>query len=302
MSWFVEGHIPSGALGLLWGKPGAGKSFVALDLALAAATGLGSWHGHHLQNGRVLYVAAEGLDGLSGRVRAWCHDNGGLSPDERLDVVPEPVNLLRQGTAEELAEAVGQRSGEDRVLTVIDTLARCMPGGDENGPKDMSAAVDNLTRIGGLLGGAVLVVHHPGRGGGNERGHSSLLGALDVSMRLTRRSGGHLELSCVKMKDAPEFASMSLRLEPTGRSCVVRTAAAPTTVCANDHELQVIDHLRSVGKPQSKNRIADAVDAKRQTTLDLVDELADDPEKPVVRVDGGQYPQYVYEQPTVPFV
>lgn len=301
MTWLVDGLIPTGGLGLLWGKPGAGKSFVALDLALTIATGFGNWHGHRLTAGRVLYVAAEGHHGLPVRVDAWARANEAPSPRDRF-AVADAIDLLHKGTADDLIEEATLRSDEQPVLTVVDTLARCMPGGDENGPKDMSTAIATLDRLRELTGGAVLAVHHPGRSGGNERGHSSLNGALDVSMRLTQRSGGHLELSCVKMKDAPEFASMSLRLEPTGRSCVVRDAAPVASTDVDGYAEKIIDHLRGSNEPQSKSAIYAVVGGNKSATLNLVEQLAANPDMPVTEVDGGPWPQYVYKEPTVPFV
>ena len=40
---------------ILYGPPGAGKSFVALDFALSVASGR-AWHGHEVRQGPVLYV------------------------------------------------------------------------------------------------------------------------------------------------------------------------------------------------------------------------------------------------------
>src|SRR5437016_3780364 len=58
-AWLIEHILPQNALGCVYGAPGAGKTFLALDWALAVATGR-PWDAHATRPGAVLYVAAEG--------------------------------------------------------------------------------------------------------------------------------------------------------------------------------------------------------------------------------------------------
>src|SRR4051812_37793236 len=62
--WLIEGVIESSALGVLYGPPGCGKSFAALDWALSVATGK-AWHGREVRQGAVVYVAGEGTTGVA---------------------------------------------------------------------------------------------------------------------------------------------------------------------------------------------------------------------------------------------
>ena len=55
---------------VLYGLPGAGKTFVALSMALSIAAGH-QWCGKRTKSGSVLYVAAEGLRGLQFRMQAY---------------------------------------------------------------------------------------------------------------------------------------------------------------------------------------------------------------------------------------
>ena len=50
------------------------------------------------------------------------------------------VNMLDKSEAAELINAVRQVEGDPRLI-IIDTLARCFGGGDENAAKDMNAFV-----------------------------------------------------------------------------------------------------------------------------------------------------------------
>jgi RecA-family ATPase len=76
LRWVVENHIPAGGLAVLYGAPGGGKSFVALDLALSIAAGVPWLKVEPVMQGAVVYIAAEGSAGLAMRLAAWkaAHD------------------------------------------------------------------------------------------------------------------------------------------------------------------------------------------------------------------------------------
>lgn len=71
--WLIEKLFPEGALVGLYGPSGEGKTFLALDWALSIAQG-GKWLGWSVQQGPVVYVAAEGGRSIRKRVAAWMHD------------------------------------------------------------------------------------------------------------------------------------------------------------------------------------------------------------------------------------
>ena len=56
--WTVGNLLPAGGLSLIAGKPGAGKSTLARDMALAVAQGK-PWLGREVKQGPVLYLALE---------------------------------------------------------------------------------------------------------------------------------------------------------------------------------------------------------------------------------------------------
>jgi hypothetical protein len=68
--WLIHGFFESDSMSLLFGDPAAGKSFVAIDLAACIATGK-DWHGHKTKQGAVIYIAGEGMNGISKRFKAW---------------------------------------------------------------------------------------------------------------------------------------------------------------------------------------------------------------------------------------
>lgn len=59
LKWYVPGFLPEGAVTLLAGEAGSGKSFLALDLSIALATGRAAWHPDACPPVRVLYFCQD---------------------------------------------------------------------------------------------------------------------------------------------------------------------------------------------------------------------------------------------------
>jgi AAA domain len=176
----IEDVLDLNSVGLLFGRSGSGKSFVALDWALCISTAIW-WKGHRIQPGPVLYVAGEGAVGLGARLEAWkrFHDVQGTGP---ISWIPGAVDLLDRRCVDALATVADEVAP---ALVVIDTLSRCMAGGDENSPKDMTTVIRALDTIRDVTGACVLPVHHTGKDPtAGARGHSALRAALDTEIRV----------------------------------------------------------------------------------------------------------------------
>src|SRR4051794_902300 len=153
----IDGLLSNTGLTVLYGESGAGKTFVTLDMACHIAAGR-PWRGMGVEQGVVIYVAAEAPQSVKRRIWAWKRHY----KVEQLPalVIQSSVNLL-DGDADSIAELVGQvASDHGRVaLVVVDTLARSMAG-NENSPEDMGRYVAACARIRGAAETHVLVVHH----------------------------------------------------------------------------------------------------------------------------------------------
>lgn len=208
----VTDTLDRGTVALIAGKHGSGKSFLSIDLALCVATGKG-WQGRRADAGRVLYIAAEGALGVSQRVSAWEAAWRTEVPSGRLDVLPCPVNLSR---VDEVAELVDLVRAGGYALVVVDTLARCAVGADENSARDMGLIVDAVYRVLEATPsgrGVVALVHHAGKGGA-VRGSSALEAGVDTVYRV-EKDGADVTVERTKRKDGPEEDRHELRLTPT---------------------------------------------------------------------------------------
>lgn len=235
--WLVDGWLPTGALMLLYGDPGCGKSFVTSDLALAIAAG-GGWHGRDVRQGGVAYIAAEGQAGFKKRLVAYRQKFSvtGLP----FALIPTSVDLCTDKTGAIELEAelldIAEAMGQPLRLVVLDTLARSMGSGDENAAKDMGALIESADRIRHSTGAAVLLVHHAGKDRAKgARGHSSLYGAVDTAIEVTAAESGLRTAKTVKQKDGDDGLTFCFSLEPVTvasvprlvTSCTVRAEAAP---------------------------------------------------------------------------
>ena len=67
--WLVEDILESSSLGMIYGAPASGKSFLSLDLSACVASGI-DWHGNRVKKGGVLYLVGEGRQGVVRRTTA----------------------------------------------------------------------------------------------------------------------------------------------------------------------------------------------------------------------------------------
>lgn len=205
--WLLQRHIPQMSMGFLYSVPGAGKSFLALDMALHMAYGLEAWHGDALSADRqtvVIYIASEGSFGFRNRIRAWKQAHNIADNSDRFLLIERTINFMRLDDIERLLRTVRSLVGQRPCLIIVDTVSRAMPGADENLQKEMTLFVAACDRLKEAFGCAVLGVHHAGKNG-DMRGSTVLLGAGDFVFRLERRSGATIgDLHCEKQKDAPD--------------------------------------------------------------------------------------------------
>lgn len=209
--WLIEERLTRGGLSVLAGPPGCGKTFLALSDACSVAE----------EQAPAIYIAAEGSSGLGSRIRAWKTANhaAGYLP---VHFITEPVSLLNAADLAHFLSAISEL-GVLPALITIDTLARCMIGGDENSTQDMSAFIAGADSLRRATGAHVQLLHHFNAGGERERGNTALRGACDTMMFLTAE-GADLTLTCQKQKDAPPFPKQYFRLASFGDSAAAISA------------------------------------------------------------------------------
>jgi hypothetical protein len=166
----IDGMLNQASIVWLSGKFGTYKTFLALAWACSVATGQ-PWEGHRVaKSGPVIYVAAEGHQGLKGRALGWSSRFNKGKPVRNLITTPKGLDPRKPG---DMARLVRQIRKTGAVMVVFDTLHRCAPGMEENSNKDLGEAFGALQKLKDETGVTVLVLHHTGYSGEHARGASS---------------------------------------------------------------------------------------------------------------------------------
>lgn len=213
--YLVKGLVSPG-VGMIFGASNSGKTAAALDLVAHVAAGL-DYRGRRTRAGLVVWLALEAPDSFANRLAAWLLHHGMSAGDLRLVSVAGALDLRDAGSVRGLLDTLSlieARMGEPPAAVVIDTLARAMPGADENAGADMGRAVAALDAIQARFAGvAVLAIHHSGKDSSRgARGHSSLTAAVDTALEV--KAGDLRELTIHKARDARTGESLAFDLQP----------------------------------------------------------------------------------------
>jgi len=181
-AWVIDGLVETETLGLLFGEPGCGKSFLAVDMALCVATGV-PFHKRSVKQGAVFYIAGEGFNGLTRRFRAWAKHKNVDIDGATLFVSKKAAQFLDAASATAVTSAVQTLAAEHGIpaLIFIDTVARNFGAGDENSTSEMNAFIAAMDALKGEFPDcAVILVHHTGH---SEKAKSA---RLDCAQRCAR--------------------------------------------------------------------------------------------------------------------
>jgi hypothetical protein len=258
----IQNLLAVGEIGAIVAPAGAGKSAVAQLLATCIAEGR-PFLGRGVMVGPAIYVAAERGNGSARRLLAIKR-----KVKAPLYIATARPNLASPADVEELATNILQICESERscpVLIVIDTLARCMPGLDENSARDMGMVIEGLTRLSELVpSAAILFVHHAGKGGsGDMRGSTALIGGIDLELRV-EPNGKTKRLSVSKANDVSEDQYLAFQLKPIeyrehpNADTETVIAAVDAEFCADENPVEASDGQSS----------------RSEMVLDLIGEMA----------------------------
>ncbi len=206
--WLIKGVLPQTEFSVMYGVSGAGKSFVALDIACAVARGE-DWRSKRTRKGKVVYICAEGVGGFRQRVKAYMMQNN--VKDFDLGVLAAVPNFLQKSDIRDTIKAIKVFGKVD--LVIVDTLAQVMPGGNENSSEDMGLAVNNCRGVHRATGATVMVVHHAGKDTSKgARGWSGLRAAADAELEIVQTEGQR-QIRVRKMKDGLDGGAYPFELQ-----------------------------------------------------------------------------------------
>lgn len=271
----IDGFLPTSATGILAGRHGTGKTFMALDMAMHilddskdtwgladiyADDEFGSINDH----GGVLFFAGEGFRSVKSRARAWLKHHG---YEDRPDTAPEwfrglemrgeVPNLFTGGEDyDKMLERVIRTKPR---LVVIDTLQKAAAGADQNSASDMSVVHDRLSRLKSAVDGmTVMVIAHSTKDDTSVRGSSSLEDDADFVIHAKKGSASQPNtLEVTKSRDSESPAPLDYYLAPVGHSVVVSSTKAAGAKSMVDERAKIeiltaMDTLQAANGPQAE--------------------------------------------------
>lgn len=223
VKWLVDDVLPVKSLAMMYGPSGAGKSFVAIDMAYSITT-RSAFAERYLcdpHGGTVLYVAAEGAQGVRRRVNVLRQEKGyglGEKTETLMTIYDGSIDLVNGCAVAAFMESI--KANMPKVsLIIFDTLAANMFG-DENKSEDGQAIVSNCKYLIDKLNTTVLLVHHTGKDQNlGARGWSGFKAAMDSEISVSLLPEGVRSVKVTKLKDG----------ELTGEEIPFKLVSKPTT-------------------------------------------------------------------------
>ncbi len=189
--YLVKGLITARGLTYIAGQPSAGKSAIAVKLAVCLATGK-AFAGRKVRDKMaVIYVAAEAPGTIQDRLDVV--EGDGKSHTYPIAVMPLVPNLTDKKArhdfvngmkivAQRLEAATGLKVG----AVFIDTLARAFEIQDENAAGEMGGVVRAIDEIRHSIDAAGIVIHHMGKDvNAGMRGSNTQNAAADDEIHIT---------------------------------------------------------------------------------------------------------------------
>ena len=246
--YLIKGIMDRGSVVMMAGYTGTFKTFIAIDMGCRVALGQ-TWMDNRVHQTNVLYVVAEGTAGWRKRARAWMLVNN--SPDVPMEVIECPVQLADDAQMAELMAKVDHLGAG---LVIIDTMARCSVGLEENAAKDMGTFLDRLYLLRDACtpsGTTVMLVHHTGYDKTRLRGSSAIQSAMDESIIIEGDAAG-ITFTSSKRKDYGLAGDLFLNLDVVNlgtdadgdpiTSCVISKGTGLPQVPS--HGAQILAQLR----------------------------------------------------------
>ena len=232
--WLVTDLWLEQAVGLVGGEPKCCKSFLALDLAVAVASGTACLRRYSVARaGRVLlYAAEDALHIVRGRLEGICAAAGCSLGLLDLQVITAPTLRLDQpADRDRLLKTVEHLQPRLLILDPFVRLHRI----DENASGEVAPLLAFLRELQRRYALAVLVVHHAKKGGGRIRAGQALRGSSEFhawgdSNLYLRRSNQELTLT-VEHRAAPSLPPVALELVQRGEALALqlRTGSSAAT-------------------------------------------------------------------------
>lgn len=307
--YLVDQLFTVGSNGWVAAEPKVGKSWVVLELAYALSTGmpfLGRFSIKHPR--RVLYVQEEdSLQRVLRRLKQIIKgDTSRVIPSDdywrwSIRVGFKVDNLV---WLEKLRQEIISFSAEVIILDVFNRLH----GSDENKQAEMTAILNNLTRLSNDYGCAFIIVHHnrkpqagnEARGNQRIRGSGVLGGWGECSLYLNRSKDKDTIIVTPESKDTPEMDDFTITLEdqPNGGVFLqmgdVVASEQSATSKADEAVIEAVERVTDRGVGATVQLIAEALGKDRTTVQKRLTKLVEGGYLECMAISSTNNPTKIY--------
>jgi hypothetical protein len=291
-AWLVEGLWSEQAVGIVGGEPKCGKSFLALDLAVAVASGAKALGCFPVPTpGPVLlYAAEDALPIVRQRLESIAKVAGVALSALDIHVMTEAVvRLDTPRDRERLRDTVAMVQPRLLVLDPFVRLHRI----DENAASEVVPILASLRNLQRRHKTAVVLVHHARKGAGRMRGGQALRGSSelhawgDSNLYLRRQGENHIHLS-IEHRAAKAPGPMVLELgESPGLALRVleEQSRRRETQGAVDPLQRILEVLAQAGEPLSQGTLREQCRMRTATLGQCLQQLTE--QQRIVRSEAG---------------
>ncbi len=280
--WLIDGLWGDQAVGIVGGEPKCCKSFLALDMAVAVASGAPCLRSFSVaRTGRVLLFAAEDALGVVRcRLDGICAAAGVDLAALDLDVITAPS--LRIDTNDDQARLADTLAALRPTLLILDPFVR-LHRIDENVCSEVAPLLAYLRDLQRRFALAILVVHHARKGAGRARAGQALRGSSEFhawtdSAIYLRRTDDELTLT-IEHRAEPSPGPIPIQLVADGAALALTTEAAPSSSAPAQPELPQTPALRieaalaALDDAVTLDQLRRACHMRTQTVCDVLADL-----------------------------
>ena len=276
--WLIDALWGRQAVGIVGGEPKCGKSFLALDLAVAVAAGVPCLRRFAADEpGPVLLFAAEDAGHIV-RARLEGIAKAAGARFETLDIAVIDIPALRldhRADRQRLLETVERIRPR---LVVLDPLVR-LHGVDENTVAEVAPILGFLRDIQRRFASAVVLVHHARKSGAARpgqalRGSSELHAWGDSNLYLRRRD--KQIVMTVEHRAAPGLNDIEIELADDGKGPALRLRQTDTAEAAprpQTPERRILQALADTETPLSQRQIRERAATRPATVAQTLQSL-----------------------------
>lgn len=234
----IEGLMTIGGLTVIYGDSNSGKTFFALSMAAAIATGT-DFYGRKVDPGLAIYLACEAPVSIRSRLQALKKFYG--CSLENLAIVQVPLNFYESDAhvvdVIAMVREVEQIKGKKAHCLFGDTLARMSAGANENSGEDMGPVMARFDKVALATKAAMTIIHHNGKNAAaGARGWSGIRAHIDTEIEVTEKDGTR-SATITKQRELPgKGESIYFRLEIVEMGVSKFGSTATTCVAVPDED------------------------------------------------------------------